>query len=78
LIVRARGIIEVDVDTDSNLTTKFILRVNPKAIIMLAQLLSTHQVALIIDAKSDFELAFIREALVDRLKIQVDAIYAFD
>ena len=58
MIVRARGIIEVDVDTDSNLTTKFILRVNPKAIIMLAQLLSTHQVALIIDAKSDFELAY--------------------
>jgi len=45
---------------------------------MLSSLLLTHQIALIIDAKSDFELVFIREALVDRLKIQVDAIYAFD
>lgn len=78
LIVRARGIIEVNVDTDSNCTTKLILRVNPKALNMLAQLLLTHQIALIIDAKSDFELAFIRETLVDRLNIQVDAIYAFD
>ena len=69
LLVTARGIIDVDSETDSNGTTKLTIRINPKALSLVVQLLKSHQVALVIDAKTEFELDFVRDALVDRMHI---------
>jgi len=71
-------VIDVDTTSDGSGTTVHCLRVNPKALSMVAELLKTNQVALIINANSDLEHTFVKDVLIERAKVNVDAIYGFD
>ena len=79
VIVRAsKLVINLDNFTDSNGTTVYSLKINPKALKLVAELLKTNQIALIVDAKSEMELSFVKDVLIDRVKLNVDAIYGLD
>jgi hypothetical protein len=79
LIIRAAGfLINLETIPEANGTTLLTLMVNPKGLKMVAELLKTHQVALVVDAKTKIEHDFVKETLIDKLMLRVDAVYGFD
>jgi len=56
LIVRAAGLlIDLEVETEPNGMSVYTLQINQKGLKLIADLLKTHQIALIVDGKSEFE-----------------------
>ena len=58
--------------------TKQTLSINTEGLKLISKLIQTNQVALILNVVGDRDTSFVKEYLIDHLKLQVDALYAHD